>query len=408
MDGRAATTEAHLRALAERLDELAPMITERIRAEVPDYAALPADEHAHDVDSQIRGAVAGLLARQPPPAEAIEHARKVGRRRAARNLPLPSVVEAYHIAYRELWNELLGLAQAEGPEQAGALVGEVALLWNWFHRLSATVAESHAEETRLRATTRAALRRRFVGMLRGSSRGAEEQDALARQLGFDPDDEFVLARADEVPETRIEELDNRLAEMAGTVQCSWDAGSVVVMAQGCRDADLLDAVHAVVADARVAVGLPRRGVDGARLSLLDADDALLRSRAVGADVRFADDWLLATLGASSHRLEALLSRGAGVARTNPALAATVRAFADGRSSVTACARILQIHPNSAKYRLDRWQALTGWDLQTFPGLVSSLVCLGLFAPSEARAPAGSHAAGNCAPARRTNGTSVHT
>jgi hypothetical protein len=378
MHPRVATTEAHLRTLAARLDELTPMITDRIRAEVPDYAALPAVEHAHDVDVQIRGVVDGLLARQPPPGEAIEHARKVGRRRAARNLPLPSVVEAYHIGYRELWNELLCRAQAEGPEQAGALVGEVALLWNWFHRLSATVAEAHAEETRLRVSTRAARQRRFLEVLRGSSRGVEEQDALARQLGFDPDEEFVLARADEVPETRIEELDSRLSEVGGTVHCSWDAGTAAVIAQGCSDTDLLDAVHAVVADARIGVGLPRRGVDGARLSLLDADDALRRSRAVGADVRFADDWLLAALGASSDRLEAVLSRGAAVARNNPALTATVQAFADRRSSVTACARALQIHPNSAKYRLERWRALTGWDPQTFPGLVSSLVCLGLF------------------------------
>lgn len=33
-----------------------------------------------------------------------------------------------------------------------------------------------------------------------------------------------------------------------------------------------------------------------------------------------------------------------------------------------------------KYRLDRWQDLTGWDAGTWNGLSRSMVGLGLFAP----------------------------
>ena len=37
----------------------------------------------------------------------MEHARGVGHRRAAAGMTLPDVIEAYHIAYREIWAELL-------------------------------------------------------------------------------------------------------------------------------------------------------------------------------------------------------------------------------------------------------------------------------------------------------------
>jgi DNA-binding PucR family transcriptional regulator len=63
---------------------------------------------------------------------------------------------------------------------------------------------------------------------------------------------------------------------------------------------------------------------------------------------------------------------------------TVRAYADCRYSVSACARRLHIHPNSARYRLDRWQTLTGWDVETFNGLTASVIALELMTDPAAR------------------------
>ena len=93
--------------LAARLDRVTPEITARIRAEIPGYSALPPEEHAADVDRQIRDAVSSLLSGAGPTASAIEHARAMGHRRAAAGMTLPDVIEAYHIAYREIWTELL-------------------------------------------------------------------------------------------------------------------------------------------------------------------------------------------------------------------------------------------------------------------------------------------------------------
>ncbi|WP_010595674.1 helix-turn-helix domain-containing protein, partial [Rhodococcus sp. P14] len=57
------------------------------------------------------------------------------------------------------------------------------------------------------------------------------------------------------------------------------------------------------------------------------------------------------------------------------LAETLRAFATSGFSLSACARELRVHPNTVKYRLDRWRELTGWDVHDVEGLVASLRCL---------------------------------
>ena len=65
-------------------------------------------------------------------------------------MSLPEVIEAYHIAYREIWNALLVDAQEADPPLDSAPPSVVSLLWLWFHRLSAAVAEGHAAETQTR------------------------------------------------------------------------------------------------------------------------------------------------------------------------------------------------------------------------------------------------------------------
>jgi DNA-binding PucR family transcriptional regulator len=94
-------------------------------------------------------------------------------------------------------------------------------------------------------------------------------------------------------------------------------------------------------------------------------------------VEFERDWLMCCLSAVQSRFAAILEPTAVVAREHPDLAATVRAYSECRYSVSACARRLQIHPNSARYRIDRWKALTGHDLETVDGLAASVIALEL-------------------------------
>ena len=96
-------------------------------------------------------------------------------------------------------------------------------------------------------------------------------------------------------------------------------------------------------------------------------------------VEFEHDWLMSCLDvAIKPRFEAIVAPTLmAVARRHPDLAETVLAYSRCRYSVSACARQLQIHPNSARYRLDRWKALTGHDVETAQGLTASVIALEL-------------------------------
>ncbi|WP_433446501.1 helix-turn-helix domain-containing protein [Streptomyces sp. CA-142005] len=67
-----------------------------------------------------------------------------------------------------------------------------------------------------------------------------------------------------------------------------------------------------------------------------------------------------------------------MARDQPDLAETICAFARHGFSLTATGSARHIHPNTVRYRLDRWQELTGWDVRTWAGLSASMVGLDLW------------------------------
>ena len=114
---------------------------------------------------------------------------------------------------------------------------------------------------------------------------------------------------------------------------------------------------------------------GIRESLTDAQQVLeLPDR--DPDVRtFERSWPLTMLFRDRARMQTLLKPGVVAAREHPHLAAVVAAFAQSQYSISATARALHIHPNTARYRITRWRELTGWDLFTVRGLLSSLAAL---------------------------------
>lgn len=90
---------------------------------------------------------------------------------------------------------------------------------------------------------------------------------------------------------------------------------------------------------------------------------------------FEDDWLTSTLALSRQRPEPILQSAALAAAAHPGFAEAVLAFSSSGFSVSEAARHLVVHPNTAMYRLKRWEELTGWDPRTFDGLVRSIAVL---------------------------------
>ena len=74
----------------------------------------------------------------------------------------------------------------------------------------------------------------------------------------------------------------------------------------------------------------------------------------------------------------LLEKGFEVAEKNPHFAETIRAYIELDFSKVRTAQKLFIHTHTVVYRLDRWKALTGWDVSTAHGLMMTMTAVRLY------------------------------
>ncbi|MFD9005059.1 PucR family transcriptional regulator [Streptomyces sp. NPDC059582] len=361
-------------------------IVRRIRAEIPDYALVPEEDHRQFVLDQGRMLLTGIAEQSPPRDEDIAHARELGRRRAQQGLSIELLLGAYHINYREVWNMILRQATADEPEHVGELTYLVALIWSWFRILMGNASDAYGEELRRAQVTRATLAHRLFAALTADPVQVDAAAPLAQALGYEPEGGFqaLCLRAEDWPEDRTEQLRHRLAALPGELHCATVGTRLLVLGQR-HDQDTVTAAVTAVAPpesgSAVGVGLARSGLAGAVDSITDAVQALSQAGGQCEVVRFADTWLAASLGEQAARLAPLFTQAMATARTDSHLAEAVVAFADHGLSVAAAARALHLHPNSLAYRLNRWHELTEFDPRTGDGLMASLIVLRLYRPA---------------------------
>ncbi|MFJ7949425.1 PucR family transcriptional regulator [Streptomyces sp. NPDC096354] len=369
--------------IAEDLPATSHEIVRRIRAEIPEYAVVPAEEHREFVLYQGRMLLAGIAEQSPPPEEHIAQARDLGRRRAQQGLSIEQLLGAYHVTFREAWNMILRQATADEPEHVGELAHLVVFLWTWFRVLMGNATDAYGEELRRAQVTQATLAHRLFAELTAGPVRLQPAVALAQGLGYEPDGEFqaLCLPGEHWPDDRTEQLRHRLTSLPGVLHCATAGTRLLVLGQRHDPDTVVAAAKAISPPARgtaVGVGLPRPGLAGAVDSVTDATQALSRTSGQHLVVHFADAWLAAGLGGQATRLAPLFTKAAAAARTDSHLAEAVVAFADHGLSVAAAARALHLHPNSLAYRLSRWHELTGFDPRSGDGLVASLVALRLY------------------------------
>lgn len=365
-------------------DKISAQIVATIRAEVDTYAEFPLDQHLADVRESVAGILVGVREHHLPSPDAIEHARTMGRHRARFGLPVHDAITGYHIGYREIWNAMLYRARRHDEDLTAELAQEVTLLWDWFQRLSSAFANSYAEASQSMLTSQLAAGHRLVRSLMDRASPPDQRDELLRVLGFDPAGEFVVACAALRDDPDIMRLNEVLSRSAGGVAygASSPVDTTVIIAQHLSDDEIVRAVREIFNDAAIAIGLRRSGSQGAADSLVDALEGIDHAKRVGRVLDYENDWLLSLVTSDGTRLRPLLASGIDAANEHANLAQTVDVYLRSRQSTTVCARELYLHPNSVKYRLQRWTELTGWDLHTVDGLVRSSLALELSDQSE--------------------------
>lgn len=356
--------------LREDLPTLSKAIVREIRANLAEYSTVPLGDHAeHVLEQQIR-IVDALREGRALADEDLRRAGALGRLRATQGVSVEAVLGAWHVGNRELWK----LIDERATKGRSFLPGLATLMWDSIQKTSTEIAAAHSSVSRAQHTQDLTLRHRLIELLTRDAIDPETEE-VAASLGFDVAGHYVAAcvsageRAVGVAQALHEEL-----EYLDGVSFAVQQGAVLmVLAQGPSAQDVVDVVEGLGESARAGVGLERVGLHGACLSIVDAQ---LCFASVSDDKRvraFGDDWWRACLVAQGERLAPLVEARREVIVANPHLVETLEVYMTSGFSVTAAAKQLQIHPNSAAYRLDRWHQLTGWDPRTFVGLNQSLL-----------------------------------
>lgn len=347
-----------------------------IRSEVHLYrrSAVPRDDLAESVERNLEMLLLGIAERRAPTAEEIEVRSALGNRRAHQGFPVDALLQAFHVGYRDLWRRFL--KNADDHDVSDLLLGAATTMWEWTHRVTDGIGRAHAQTTQLLAVRAASTRHRFLELLLAGDVDADEIRTLCRSLGYDARGPFrgsVVCGAG-TESTVVPRFQAELNLLKGIHQAIPHGQRLIVLSQNDDPAELGSAISRLFPEVVVGVGFTRDGLAGARLSVGDAERAADAADDPGINA-FERSWMWAVLTREEERLRGFLADGRRVARENPPLADTVEAFADNGFSVSAAARQLHIHPNTATYRLDRWLELTGWDARTFEGLVRSLAAL---------------------------------
>jgi hypothetical protein len=356
---------------------------DRIRAEQPEYATIERADHLDWVHGQLSLVLEGLASRSLPTAAQAKHARLIGARRAEQGVPVGAVLNSFHVGYRELWNTMLDKTLLAHPLQADRLLGLVNLLWAWVAAMTSAAADGYAETARTREETRSRLGHQLLEALYGGQAAVESSVLLARAIGLDPQGSFqaVCCSAAHRPGQDADMLTRRLRSITPALVAITRGPVLVIVFQKVPASKILDVVRDSGNQVDAGIGIIRDGLVGAADSIADAERALALAERQGGTVDYETDWLPATLLPHLDRLEPILDPGNTPAQAH--LREAILAYAANGFAITASARELHIHPNTMKYRLERWQELTGWNPQTLDGLLRSSLGISFSAETSA-------------------------
>lgn len=129
------------------LDRLTERLVEAILTEDPSYstrAGVTREDLARSCHANLQRLLEALGGLSDLSSEdAFDAPRETGLRRAQQGLPLESVLHAYRLGYRTIWEGLVEQARGGGPGSIDALVTAASEVWELVDRYSAAVADSY-------------------------------------------------------------------------------------------------------------------------------------------------------------------------------------------------------------------------------------------------------------------------
>ncbi|MFE2937625.1 PucR family transcriptional regulator [Streptomyces sp. NPDC059255] len=354
--------------MLERAGELADEMVERIRAAVPVYrsdAVITAAELRRTCLENI-DFVFGPMGHVP--ARTSPESRDNGRRRATAGVPLTSVMEAYRVSARLLWERLAEHTATDevAPEAALRAASEMWLVLDIFTQ---EMADGYREEITSQTLTREAERSAVMEALLEGRLDETHVYEAADILRLPAQGPYVVIAA-QVPEVarhalpRVQDALHALG-VASAWRLLHDAEVGIARLPTARPCvkDLADALENAAkgsvgisppyhdlrtsADALKLARIALRGAhDGQRVTVFDRDPLAIAAAGAPQIMRTVARTILGPLDQAPEHDRALLL-------------GTFGAWLDAGGSADRAATALFCHPNTVRHRLRRLQDRTG-------------------------------------------------
>ncbi len=352
--------ESLLDALLEGKEEIADRHVTRSRKEMPSFAGVPIDEHRRD----STGAVILLVAMRRAgldslPVEARDALLDLGDRRAKQGVPLEDMLRSWRMGIEET----MGYATEIGPRvglDEGQVFGFFQQAFDVVDDAMVEIAKGHRIDEE-HVETEADRRTAFVRGLMEGTLTADEVRSGCVGFGLDPVASYAAFRAREGVERGTAELDRRFdltqttegriglaaaldGELAGMTSGELPRGEVELIAVGPRTA-ATDLAHSY----RIAGGILAAAETFGLAGMQDLSTAGIHASVL-------------ELGELGEALAVDLIDPVRGQQAGDEILHTVDAWMGAGMRVEPAAERLFVHPNTVRYRLRRYEELTGTDL----------------------------------------------
>ncbi|WP_433200996.1 PucR family transcriptional regulator [Dactylosporangium sp. CS-047395] len=368
--------------LARRTETLADGVIARIFANIPTYAVVPRKDLEVSIGQIVEDVCAVLRTGQVPPPPDITQAEESSQARARQGVPIHDIMQAFRFTMGGVRDTVLAIA-GEAGLPAARTVRLTTLLWSYSDAYTANVVSVYRLSDIEGALERARRAQTFLQGLVDDSLSDADLATAGAVLGLDPAARYrtLLARPDRGDVGRVlRELQHQASRRPGAAVLA-TIGPRCLGVLAFRPEPLLD-------DAVVALGPPARPAALAR-SFRSAGAVLTAAGALGLHGVFTLEdlsWRAVAAGAGEVN-ELLRERYLAPLEAQGAFGTmvldSVAAYLACDRNIPRAARSIPVHVNTLRYRLRRFEELTGASLDSTDTIVEVSFALRIAAPMRA-------------------------
>jgi hypothetical protein len=354
--------DAHAARLVDIIDAerhaLAAQVIAHLQAELPSYAALPADSLVTQLAIGVQFVADTLRSEGRDSSTMLAAMAELGRIRAREGVDPADLIRAIRITARAA----LDFAQtraADAEIDAAATFELATALWDWVEAIVAELSPANASDEERRGRDVAA--RRFVKACVNGEASPDEILAAAAACGADASLSYHVVRAiahDRSTESLVRDVLTPPAGRPGVVTTLDDEVVALLATRPVRPASFPAGVGPAVpaASGRVSYLAAGRVL---RTAELLGRTGLLQLSDVGMHAAVIHDTALGQALADRY-LPPLTALG----DFGDQLFASIRVYFSCGQSVEDAARMLFVHPNTLRHRLARFEEATGANLRS--------------------------------------------